>query len=136
MHALDGGALVLTKSALFNRINYHDRVQPAGQGNANAPGATAERTLSIDGTESLMMLAFCDRHNCTLEISLGQFWSKCIANMTAVACVCVCVGAFCTVNDERRSRLSFNLLSALSGPTTICIWLSGSLAAAVNVIGF
>lgn len=33
--------------------------------------ANADRTIFIDGTESRMMLAFCERHNCTLEISLG-----------------------------------------------------------------
>lgn len=45
--------------------------QAAGQGNANAPNASVEKTLAIDGTESLMMLEFCVKHNCTLEISLG-----------------------------------------------------------------
>lgn len=47
-------------------------IQPAGTGNANAQHTVAEKTLSIDGTESRMMIQFCVRHNCTLEISLGK----------------------------------------------------------------
>lgn len=48
-------------------------LQPAGSGNANAQHTREEKTLYIDGTESLMMIEFCVQHNCTLEISLGKF---------------------------------------------------------------
>lgn len=46
-------------------------LQVSGYGNANALHADDKKTLLIDGTEVLMILEFCARHNCTLEISLG-----------------------------------------------------------------
>ncbi|XP_059608153.1 uncharacterized protein LOC132255993 [Phlebotomus argentipes] len=41
----------------------------AGKGNANAMMTEEELTILIDGTECLMFLEFCSRHNCTLFIS-------------------------------------------------------------------
>lgn len=46
-------------------------LQAPGLGNANAMYTDEEKTLLIDGTESLVLLEFCSKHNCTLEISLG-----------------------------------------------------------------
>ncbi|GAB0092010.1 hypothetical protein DMENIID0001_069460 [Sergentomyia squamirostris] len=56
--------------SLFNYKPYStvQHVAP-GMGNANAMTTEDELTLLIDGTESLMMLEFCARHNCTLLIS-------------------------------------------------------------------
>lgn len=64
--------------------------QPAGLGNANAIGSKEEKTLLVDGTETLVIDTFCQLYNCTMAISLGlqtlifhiiSFWhSKRIAN--------------------------------------------------------
>lgn len=45
--------------------------QPAGLGNANAIGSNEEKTLQVDGTESLIVETFCKLYNCTLAVSLG-----------------------------------------------------------------
>lgn len=45
--------------------------QPAGLGNANAIGSNVEKTLLVDGTETLVIDTFCQLYNCTMAISLG-----------------------------------------------------------------
>lgn len=49
-------------------------LQPPGEGNANALDTDNEKTLLIDGTESLYVLTFCNRYNCTVSIGeLNEF---------------------------------------------------------------
>lgn len=59
----------------FIRINHQNKMkiifQPAGLGNANAIGSDEDKTLQIDGTESLVVDTFCKLYNCTLAVSLG-----------------------------------------------------------------
>lgn len=45
--------------------------QPAGLGNANAIGSDEDKTLQVDGTETLVVETFCKLYNCTLAVSLG-----------------------------------------------------------------
>lgn len=47
------------------------KFQAPGEGNANVLDLDEEKTLSIDGTETLMMIVFCELYNCTLAVSLG-----------------------------------------------------------------
>ena len=68
-------------------------MQPSGLGNANAMHTDEEKTLFIDGTESIMLLEFCSKHNCTLEISIG--WLPNYSNKLNNVCVCVCVCCRC-----------------------------------------
>lgn len=64
--------------------------QPSGLGNANAMHTDEEKTLLIDGTESLMLLEFCAKHNCTLEISLGWLHNYYYKLNVSFLCVCMC----------------------------------------------
>lgn len=50
--------------------------QLSGQGNANAMNTDEGKTLLIDGTDGLMMVEFCSRRNCTLEVLYGWFIRK------------------------------------------------------------
>lgn len=53
------------------KTTFYIHEQPSGLGNANAQNTNEEKTLLIDGTESILILEFCTKHNCTLEISRG-----------------------------------------------------------------
>lgn len=39
-------------------------------------GANAERTMAIDGTESVLMVLFCQLRNCSLETLVGRCVSR------------------------------------------------------------
>ncbi|XP_037033035.1 glutamate receptor 1-like [Bradysia coprophila] len=73
----------VVRLALFNYKPYSVWEEvPSGLGNANAQNTNEEKTLLIDGTESILMLEFCTKHNCTLEISRdeagewGEIWDN------------------------------------------------------------
>lgn len=75
-----------------SKINVLSNFQPAGQGNANALGSDEEKTLLIDGTETLMTILFCELYNCTLAVSLGQFCS--------INCLCTLSITIVLLTDE------------------------------------
>uniref|UniRef100_A0A182K7N1 Ionotropic glutamate receptor L-glutamate and glycine-binding domain-containing protein n=1 Tax=Anopheles christyi TaxID=43041 RepID=A0A182K7N1_9DIPT len=52
-----------------DKLTNMERRRPLGQGNARST-VPANYSLQADGTEILMVLELCRRHNCTLEIEL------------------------------------------------------------------
>lgn len=46
--------------------------------------STEEKTIHIDGTDSLLVLEFCAKYNCTYEISFDQKseWGELLSNGT------------------------------------------------------
>lgn len=45
--------------------------QADGQGNVDDLDSNGKKNLLVDGTETLMVLFFCELYNCTLDVAHG-----------------------------------------------------------------